>query len=108
MRLNFSYSTNRWGFGPTTVHLTHNTEGWHLGAIAYTGQCDRTGAPLLYGNFDQDSVAYPQTMDRTLEYVWDQINNGAWNEAEAQQRIQEVADWVTACEKAVPKWPGWN
>jgi len=108
MRLNFSYTTNRWGLGETTVHLTHNTEGWYLDASAHTGQCDRSGAPFLYSNFDQDSVAYPHKMDGTLGYVWQQIKDGAWNQAEAQQRIQELADWVTATEKTQPKWPGWN
>ncbi|MDP2018972.1 hypothetical protein [Hydrogenophaga sp.] len=62
----------------------------------------------MYENFDQDSVAYPHKMGRTLEFAWEQINNGEWNQAEAQKRIQELADWVSACETAEPKWPDWN
>jgi hypothetical protein len=107
MELTFKYRTNRWN-GPTTLRLTHNADGWHLGANAYTGQVTPNGAPLLFGNFDQDGVSYPRGIDLQLEYAWDQIAAGVWDEQDAQERIQELADWVTACEEAEPRWAGWN
>lgn len=107
MKLKFSYWTNRWGAN-TTVYLTHTPEGWHLGAMAHTGDCDRSGSPCVYSNFDQDYVCFPSRFGSWLEHAWEQIHAGEWSEEEAQKRIEELADWVTACERAEPKWKGWN
>lgn len=106
-RFTFTYHRNRWGHRQT-VNLTKTAKGWDLDAQAYTGPVGRDGSPLLYGNFVQDSVAYPEKMKYALEHVWEQIDTGAWSAAVAQERLQELADWVSACELAEPKWPGWN
>lgn len=107
MRLKFSYWTNRWS-GQTVVHLTHTPSGWHLSASAHTGDCDKSGSPFVYSNFDQDQVCFPSRFSCWLEHAWEQIQDGEWSEEEAQERLQELAGWVTACEQSEPKWPGWN
>jgi hypothetical protein len=107
MKLKFSYWTNRWG-SSTMVYLTHTPDGWHLSATAHTGDCDRSGAPCLHSNFDQDSVCFPSGLGGFLEHAWEKIQASEWGEEMAQQRIQELADWVTVCEKNQPRWPGWN
>jgi hypothetical protein len=107
MSFTFKYWTNRWK-GTTIVRLTHTPTGWHLSASAHSGDCNKSGVPLFYSNFAQDYVAYPHKIGMTLEHAWEQIASGAWTNAGAQERLQELADWVTATETAEPKWPGWN
>lgn len=107
MGYSFKYWTNRWK-SVTTVHLTHTPEGWHLGAMAHTGNCDKSGAPNVFSNFDQDYVKYPHGIGMFLEWLWGRIDNGECSHEEAQERIQQLADWVSTTEKAEPKWPGWN
>ena len=107
MQLSFSYWTDRWGAN-TTVHLTHMPSGWNLSAAAHSGNCNKAGVPNLYSNFEQDNVEYPRKMKAFLEHAWQEIHDGVWAADEAQQRIQELADWVTACERAEPQWKGWN
>lgn len=107
MKFTFKYWTDRYG-DFTTVSLTHIPTGWHLDAIAHTGDCDRTGAPWVFSNFGQDVVTYPQKLGAWLEHAWYQIENSEWTSDVAQIRIQQLADWVSACERAEPEWPGWN
>jgi len=40
--------------------------------------------------------------------LWKKIDNHEINREEAQIKLQELADWVSLCEKGQPEWEGWN
>jgi len=88
------------------VHKTE--EGWHIKHIAINGNCKPDGSPYFYSNFSQDSIAYPNQFGRYLEHIWEKIESEEIDREGAQKMLQELADWVTACEKSRPAWPGWN
>ncbi|MEQ4313159.1 hypothetical protein ABNM01_10965 [Pseudomonas syringae] len=43
-----------------------------------------------------------------LGFVWRQLDIGDIDEERAQQMIQEIGDWITACETSQPLWKVWN
>ncbi|PUE26355.1 hypothetical protein B9Z39_11525 [Limnohabitans sp. JirII-29] len=94
--------------GNRTYHLKRTESGWHISHIAINGDSKPNGAPFLYLNFEQDGVHYPSGIQVFLEHVWTRLKEGSLNDEAAQQRLQELADWVSACEKAQPRWEDWN
>ncbi|WP_096668032.1 hypothetical protein [Polaromonas sp. AET17H-212] len=105
--MTFRVYTNRWK-NETTYRISKTATGWHLRANAIYGDCDKECHPFLYGNFDQDNMNYPSNIGAFMEHLWGLIDKGEIDAAEAQEKLQELADWVSACEKAEPHWPGWN
>jgi len=105
--MNFRIYINRWrSEGTYTVDKT--STGWHIRHIAINGDCDKDGTPFLYSNFEQDGMAYPSSIGNFMEYLWEQIDSGGVTPARAQEMLQELADWVSVCERNEPSWPGWN
>ena len=82
--------------------------GWHIQHDAINGDCTPDGTPFLYTNFDQDHIKYPSGFDSFLEFIWSGLDNEELSSADAQLKLQELADWVSACERSQPKWMGWN
>ena len=106
-KLNFEVYNRRWN-KKDIYTITWQENGWHLKHIAHTGDCDKEGKPFLYGNFGQDSINYPSSIDGFMEHLWQEIDEEVIDHEEAQKKLQQLADWVTTCEKATPKWEGWN
>ena len=105
--LEFSvYNTRRESTITYRVNKTDN--GWHVSHIAINGDCKLDGSPFFYSNFDQDFITYPSAFGDSLEHLWGKINNEEIDVKEAQVKLQELADWVSICEKSQPKWEGWN
>ena len=82
--------------------------GWNIRHIAINGDCKPNGKKLFYENFDQDFISYPIDFGDYLEWLWNKRINGKITDSETQVKLQELADWVTTCEKSVPKWKGYN
>jgi hypothetical protein len=91
-----------------TYRIAKTKSGWHISHIAINGDCKPDGSPFLYENFEQDGVHFPSGIDGFLENVWNRLTEGSINTEVAQQRLQQLADWVSECEKSQPKWKGWN
>lgn len=91
-----------------TYILTKTNTGWHIQYIAINGECTPDGSPLFYANFDQDNINYPSGFNRFLEFIWTSLNNAVLSTPDAQEKLQELADWVSSCERAQPEWKGWN
>lgn len=91
-----------------TYTVTKTETGWHIQHIAINGDCGPDGSPLFYTNFDQDYINYPSGFDGFLEFIWSGLNNEVLSSSNAQLKLQELADWVSACERSQPKWKGWN
>lgn len=107
MRLNFTVYSRRWSH-TDTYEFEHNNDGWYVTHIAINGQSAPDGTPILYSNFDQDYINSPSGLGNMLEYLWEQIRDGEITEADAQNRLQELANWVSTTERSTPKWPEYN
>jgi hypothetical protein len=91
-----------------TYTVTKTATGWHIQHIAINGDCSPDGSPLFYTNFEQDYINYPRGFDGFLEFIWSGLNNEEISSSDAQLKLQELADWVSICERSQPKWNGWN
>jgi hypothetical protein len=103
----FNVYSNRWGTRSSyKVQKTQN--GWYLRHLAISGDCDPEGLPFFKTNFKQDSISYPYGFFSQLGWLWEQVDSKEIDYEEAQTKLQELADWVSACEKSQPIWEGWN
>ena len=91
-----------------TYRINKTSNGWYISHIAINGNCEPDGTPYVYTNFDQDYINYPSGFGDSLEWLWKKIDNHEINREEAQIKLQELADWVSLCEKGQPEWEGWN
>ena len=91
-----------------TYNLTKTKAGWHVRHIAINGDAKPDGAPFVYDNFDQDFIAYPSSIGSFLEWIWNGLDRDELTSSDAQVKLQELADWVSACERSQPEWKEWN
>ncbi len=91
-----------------TYRLARTGTGWQLDYKVHSGPTKPDGSPLLLANFEQDGVSYPVGIGDYLEYIWGSLHSGKMSDDEAAEKIQQLGDWVSACEKSQPEWIGWN
>ena len=91
-----------------TYTLTHTATGWHVQHIAINGESKPDGTPIVYANFEQDFINYPSSFGSFLEHIWSSLKSGEISNSDAQEKVQELANWVSACERSQPEWKGWN
>lgn len=91
-----------------TYTVKKTDEGWYLDYIAIYGDCDKEGKPYFYSNFNQDYIEYPVGFGDFLAHLWKQIDDEEIEKEEAQEKLQQLADWVTLCEKGQPEWSEYN
>ena len=99
----FKIYTRRWGHYDS-YSIERISSGWkfHGTAICNSGECDKTGQPFLYRILDHDSVSYPYNLGELLEWLWGKAAEGL-SESEVQAAIEDIANWVSLCEKNVPR-----
>jgi hypothetical protein len=106
-KMNFTVYNNRRS-NELNYSIQYNNNGWHISHIAINGECEPNGEPYFYMNFRQDYINYPSGFGFMLEWIWEKIRDNEFDEIEAQKKLQELADWVSKCEKSTPKWQGYN
>ena len=106
-KLNFKVYNNRRNC-ELNYSIKHTDQGWYIQHIAINGDCKPDGEPFFYMNFRQDYINYPYDFGSMLEWLWEKINNKEFDYSEAQKKLQELADWVSNCEKSTPKWKEYN
>jgi len=106
-RLSIKVYNNRFS-SKVTYKVNKTDDGWYVSYIAMKGDCTPDEIPYFYANFDQNYINYPCNFNESLEWLWEQIDNGEIDREEAQKKLQELADWVSICENSTPKWKGWN
>lgn len=99
---------NRRHSNEVTYTVTKTENGWHIRHIAINGDCKPDGTPFFYENFHQDYINYPSGFGGFLEYIWSALHNEELPPSDAQVKLQELADWVSTCERSQPEWKGWN
>ncbi|NTV10772.1 MAG: hypothetical protein HGA47_08345 [Zoogloea sp.] len=94
--------------GHVTYSLRKTSDGWHLAHIAINGDCKPDGSEFFYRNFDQNYINFPSGFGLFLNHVWSQLDAKEISNGEAQSKLQELAEWVSLCERNQPNWKGWN
>lgn len=103
----FEVYSRRRGY-ENTYRIEKLNEGWYIGFKAHSGKCDKEGSPYLAGNFNQDSINYPKRIGFYMEWIWDDLHNNKIDEVTAQERLQQLADWVSETEKSTPDTIEWE
>lgn len=105
----FSFEVyNRRHDGQVTYKLRKLSDGWHISHFAINGDCKPDGSDLFYKNFEQNHINFPSGFGDFLHHLWSRLDTAEFTTEEAQAKLQELADWVSACEKSQPNWEGWN
>ncbi|MNR11307.1 hypothetical protein D3C85_1276000 [compost metagenome] len=107
MKFTICVFSRRWGH-TDAYQLEHNSKGWKITFKTNEGQSSPDGKPVLYHHFDHDYINYPIGLSDMLEHVWNQISNNEISQADAQDRLQQLAEWVSNTERYKPKWPEYN
>jgi hypothetical protein len=107
MDFKLTYWSRRWK-AETTLTVRKIDTGWHISHVAIYGDTDHEGAPILEANLNQDHVKFPADVGAFLGFVWEQLDSCNIDAERAQQMIQEIGDWITACETLQPVWKVWN
>ena len=105
-QLDFKVYSRRWD-KYDTYKFTRIPTGWDVRHIAINGKCDKQGNPYLYKNFRQDFISYPQDLPDLLEILWDAAEKNNLTKKELQERINDLANWVSKCEHTHPSYSGY-
>ena len=107
MEFEFKVYSRRWG-RYDTYRLTKTRSGWNIRHKAINGDSEPSGKPILYANFDQDSISYPSGLEFMVMHIWQQLDSKEIDETKTQRMLDDLAEWVSECEMRTPKWEGWN
>ncbi|MDO9420293.1 MAG: hypothetical protein Q7T66_06495 [Herminiimonas sp.] len=91
-----------------TYILNNTAEGWHIQHGDIDGNCSRSGVPLFYRAFEQDSVYWPYPFGRFLEHLWGKLHREDISRDQAQTMLNELSEWVITTERSQPVWAGYN
>lgn len=106
--LEFEVYTRRWGHSDR-YRMKRTIDGWYCGHIAINGACRKDGDGALLTNLHHDSVFFPEeAVKYAMQQLWEAADEGEIGLKELQNRLQQVADWISHVEKAVgEKQPEW-
>ncbi len=99
--------SRRWGHYDT-YRLTRNEAGWLVRALAFTGQCDRAGEPLLFNSLRHDFIQYPCGLGYWMEGLWQAAQDRGLSVQEVQAALNELAEWINATERSAPTTGVWE
>ncbi len=84
------------------ILIDRTQDGWHVIHATIAGDCDKGGNPYLYKNFNHDAIAYPAVLEIYMKCLWERAERGLSDE-ELQQQLNQLAEWVSLCERGKPK-----
>ncbi len=99
----FKVYSQRWGHYDT-YKLTRIETGWYIEHITIKGDCDPEGKPYLIKNFEQDSISYPSGLPSMLGSIWRHADEENLKREQIQEKINELTEWISLCEKKKPSW----
>jgi hypothetical protein len=104
----FEVFTSRWGH-KDRYRMQRTIYGWYVTHISINGSSQKDGTGALFSNFRQDGVFYPvDGVKHALETLWNDADSSEMSVEELQDRLQEVADWVSEVEKVTTnEQPSW-
>jgi hypothetical protein len=91
-------------FGHDDIYRLKRTKtGWHFSFNAYKGNTDHGGSPVLNQALEHDFISYPSTINDYIGSIWREAADKGLSVEEVQDRLNQVADWVSSCEKNAPR-----
>lgn len=89
--------------------IRRTVDGWFAGHISINGYCEKDGTGALTANLNHDCVFYPEDgLKYAMSELWEQAEEGELTLKQLQERLQQIADWVSAVERAVGEYqPSW-
>lgn len=94
--------SRRWGH-PDKYHVDRTATGWRIDHLSITGDCDKEGKPYLFENLDHDSIDYPAGLGGYLAFLWDQAEAQKMTDAQIQERLEELGQWIQTVEQHAPQ-----
>lgn len=106
--MDFRVYTARWGH-EDTYRIKRTYKGWYVSHISINGESEKNGAGQIENNLEHDSVCYPKEgVEYAFETLWEEADTTSMSINELQNRIQNIADWISEVEKATHKYqPDW-
>lgn len=106
--LNFSIWTRRWGHFDTYI-LQRTDDGWRCSFLSINGKCEKDGEGAFIENLKHDCVFFPEEGVRyAMSKLWEDANESKIGLDQLQQRLQDIADWISDVEKnVIIKQPTW-
>lgn len=103
----FKVYTNRWGHYDY-YDVKRTTKGWSAISIAVGDtDGDKEGSAFVTC-FEQDYVAYPEDFKYIVSRLWELADSTAMSVEELQEKLNDVANLVSAVEKTVSEYtPNW-
>jgi hypothetical protein len=106
--MTFSVYTRRWGHNDV-YRIERTIDGWEARHIAINGKCDKDGEGALMNNLHHDSIFFPEDgVKYALNNLWETAEDGSLTPEELQNKLQQIADWISSVEKVVgenqPDW----
>jgi hypothetical protein len=106
--MTFSVYTRRWGHNDV-YNIKRTVDGWNLESSTNGSVCEKDGTGALFNTLEHDSVFYPKEgVEFALKELWMQADEGALTLKELQDRLQQIADWISVVERSVgegqPDW----
>jgi len=102
-KFKFKIYARRWGHYDI-YNIERTVIGWKFEGTmeSNSGDCDKSCDPYLYKTLDQDSVSYPKNIGELFEWLWEKASGGL-GEAEVKKSIEDIAEWISICERNVPR-----
>lgn len=106
--VDFKVYTVRWS-GYDTYKITRTVYGWKVNNILISSETLKDGTGGLFNNLKHDSVFFPKDgVAYAMEKIWELADNGELNLNELEEKLQEIADWISDVERNMrvkqPKW----
>ena len=93
--------SRRWGH-KDDYNLERKQYGWYINFINKSGECDKSGNPILYEILENDCINYPKNLGGYLEFLWNQANKCGLSHDEVQEYLNQIGEWISSCEINTP------
>lgn len=109
--MTFSVYTRRWKH-QDSYRISRTIDGWEVKHISINGICEKDGTGALTQNLQHDSVFYPEEgVKYAMGQLWEEADEGELSIEQLQEKLQQIADWISTVERAVgqgqPDWVGY-
>ena len=114
MDLKTKIFSRRWGHDDPYT-FTKTADGWEIKSGGHECTCAPDGTePNAPGRggiialMHNDRIYPPTVIDTALEWLWDQIESKSISEPEAHKAIDELANWISDCQRTAPRSGAWQ
>jgi hypothetical protein len=78
--------------------------GWQFDLGEWDMFTDKTAQDLCEYLRRHEDVSYPHSVGTYFEGLWDDIDLENLSAEQIQERLDEIADWISSCSERRPRW----